>query len=646
MCAVNPASFAARGLAPEPPRPRLSVAAMSKPDSTLPIDETSRRTVAEVVIFGAGMAGLTAAHELAALGYKVRVYEASAEAGGFFRSARHPGGLPSEYSWHGMGPWYHNAFDLLKQIPFDDRGSIYDRALSRPIDFGIFPDDTFARFYDHGLRSIPAMFRFSTTEAIRWAWLMLKTWASNRRTEEQYSRQNAADRWRPQLGERAQCTWRSCFGPWIGSDWTNVSLHHAGQFFRKQLITQPTHHHRADEEGPAWQQGAGDGWLLLRGPSSEYLFDRWLAHLRARGVEFHWSSPLAKLNCEGGRVSEAHLQSGRPVHADHYILATTPFAAAEILARTPAIEREPELAKFRGLIQDGPHVQVSFRLAFAEPIRFPRPRTAMVLADTEFNLTLFAVEQVWRPESSLGAGVLSLWTGTSCVATVPGRIYGRPVATCTREQFIEEVKAQIFGCTALNNLVAAANGGRRLTDFALLTVEVWHEWEFSSRGIRGPQPKWVTTTHTQPFLPNQVTSLENLFLAGAHTRTEADVWSIEGAVESGRRAARGIDARVPLLHQYRPAWLRVLAAADDPCYRRGWPHALDLALGGMIAAGAVVLASGFIRKMRRRSARQGGAGRPTRPQCYPIRQRRSAPAPAIERHSLAHSRHARAHSWQ
>ncbi len=33
--------------------------------------------------------------------------------------------------------------------------------------------------------------------------------------------------------------------------------------------------------------------------------------------------------------------------------------------------------------------------------------------------------------------------------------------------------------------------------------------------------------------------IANLFLAGAHTQTQAHVWSIEGAVESGRRSAKG-----------------------------------------------------------------------------------------------------------
>jgi len=550
------------------------------------VAESPPKTIA---VFGAGVAGLTVAHELARLGHTVRVYEAAAEPGGFFRSARRDGELPSEYSWHGMGPWYHNVFDLLKTIPFDAEGNMYERALSRPIDFGIFPDDSHARFYDRGLPSIPTMFRFRQRDWVRWAWLMLKTWAANERTEETYSRRNAAAEWARLLSERALTAWRSSFGPWIGSDWTRVSLHTAGQFFRKQLITRPTHHHAADEDGPAWSQGAGSGWLLLRGPSSEYWFDRWVPFLEERGVAFNWNDPLVRLEFDGKRVISASLRSGASVAADAYVVAVNPFAAAEVIARSPALARLDELQKLAPLVADGPHIQVSFRMAFAERIRFARPRAAMVLADTEFNLTLFAQEQAWSPSVDLGPRVQSLWTGTSCVGTVPGRLYGLPVVRCTKEQFLEEVKAQIFGCEALNRLIAEANGGRRLSDFPLMGIEVWHEWAFSHEGIRGSAPKWVNSTNTQPHLPKQRTPVPNLFLAGAHTRTEADVWSIEGAVESGRRAAQGIDSRVVVLHQYKPAWLRALARVDDVCHRLALPHVLDLILAaGMVGAGALV----------------------------------------------------------
>jgi hypothetical protein len=544
-----------------------------------------------VAIFGAGIAGLSAAHELIRLGYKVSVYESNTEAGGFFRSARLPQNqnTPSEYSWHGFGPWYHNVFDLMKQIPFDPTGSVYDKALSRPVNFGVFPDQGAAGFYDRGLVSIPKMFRMKHGDFVRWAWLMLKTWSANRRTQVVYSGQNAAEKWKPLLSAPSYITWRSSFGPWIGSEWTRVSLHHVGQFFRKQLISKPTHVHPADEEGPAWTQGAGDGWLLLRGPSSEFWFNKWVAHLEGSGVRFFWRESLAQLGFDGQKISSARLSSGGEIAADLYLLAINPFATAEIVARTPALEKERELRLFKPLIQDGPHTQVSFRIAFDESIRFPRERTAVVVTDSEFNLTLFAEEQVWKPEVKLGGNVKSLWTGTSCAGTVPGRIHQLPVTNCTKEQFLEEVKAQIFSCKSLNALIKEANGGRGLADFAISKIEVWHEWHFSPAGIRPLQPKWVTTTHTQAYLPDQVTSIPNLLLAGAHTRTTADVWSIEGAVESGRRAAQAIDPAVKVLPQYKPLWLRMISAIDDGCFAVGVPHVLDLLLGGFLLAAAVGL---------------------------------------------------------
>jgi len=62
------------------------------------------------IFFGAGIFGLSAAHELAQLGYSFSVYEATDQPGGFFKSSRlSQSNMPKEYSWHGMGSWYHNV---------------------------------------------------------------------------------------------------------------------------------------------------------------------------------------------------------------------------------------------------------------------------------------------------------------------------------------------------------------------------------------------------------------------------------------------------------------------------------------------------------------------------------------------------------
>lgn len=551
-----------------------------------------RKSPNRIAVFGAGIAGLTVAHELARRGHHVDVFEALDRPGGFFRSGRtnDPKAMPTEYSWHGFGPWYHNTFDILKQIPFDRQGSIYDRGLSRPIDFGLAPDQGKAEFNrDCWTVPVSRMFRMRGFDSARWGWLMWKTWTAGRRSHESYARLNAAEAWRPILSETGWKTWRACFGPWIGSDWKNCSLHQAGEFFRKQLMTAPAHFHPADREGPAWWHRAGSGWLLLRGPSSECWFQRWTDYLQDLGVQFHWNAPLHELVQSGDDIAGVRLADGTTVTADAFVLAANPFATAEVLARTPALAALDELRKFSPLVQAGPHVQVSFRLAFAEPIQWPRPRIALILADSEFNLTLFPQETAWRPGEYLGEGIQSLWTGTACVSDEPGRLYGRPLAKCSRSQFLDEVRAQLFGCEGLDALIREANGGRSLQSFPLLRLEVWGEWHFSHRGIEGLQPKWVNSTVTQPFLPSQRTPIRNLLLAGAHTATQADLWSIEGAVESGRRAARLLDSSVNVLPQYRPAWLRLLRSLDNLCYSVRLPHLMDILLILLIWALAVLV---------------------------------------------------------
>src|SRR5664280_2764170 len=144
------------------------------------------------------------------------------------------------------------------------------------------------------------------------------------------------------------------------------------------------------------------------------------------------------------------------------------------------------------------------------------------------------------------------------------------------KQFIDEVEAQLFECGSLDALIRAANNGRNLASYEVLRIEVWHEWTFSPDGIRGRDPKWVNSTHTQPFQPTQATPVPNLVLAGAHTRTAADVWSIEAAVESGRRAAQLIEPDVTVIEQYKPSWLRGFGRIDDELYRLRLPHLLDV----------------------------------------------------------------------
>ena len=73
-----------------------------------------------VIIFGAGISGLTAAHELVEKGFKVTVYEKDSLVGGMARSNRTKENVPTEHSWRGYAPFYYNTFDIMKRIPINN----------------------------------------------------------------------------------------------------------------------------------------------------------------------------------------------------------------------------------------------------------------------------------------------------------------------------------------------------------------------------------------------------------------------------------------------------------------------------------------------------------------------------------------------
>ena len=575
-----------------------------------------------VAIFGAGIAGLSAAHELAELdAYEIHVYELDDAAGGMARSARWPedDGVPSEVSYRGFGPQYHSAFDVMGRIPSARilGGSVFDH-LSRPIRFAMPPDalpagtDPAAAADDIFL--LRGRLRLTALDRLRVAWALARCWCASPRRAAAYAAEHAETHLRARLSPEGARVVASTFGPWIGVDRARASRFHVGAFFEtnRHPGAPAPHRHAADARGPAWTHGARDGWLVLDAPSNEAWFDPWVAHLEARGVAFHFRHRLDALEAAadvrgddgdsrprvvGAWVLDLAAGASRRVAADRYVLAVNPFVAARVVAGSGgAVRADRELAKFAPLTADGPHLQVSFRLAFAERVRLP-PRCMVILPDSPWDVTFFPQDATWPEGVDLGPGVGSLWSGTACVADRPGALTGKPLAACTRAEFVAEVEHQVRRCAGLDALVRAHNGGRGLEAFPLARpVEVWRAWRFADETEDGrvamDPPKWVMSTTTEPHLPATRTGFANLALAGAHTATSWTVWSMESAAESGRRAAHALDPRArPVIPRRVPPLLRALRWLDALCVAARLPNVVDvLALATAAAAlGALAL---------------------------------------------------------
>jgi hypothetical protein len=601
------------------------------------------------VVFGAGIAGLSAAHYLVRQGFQVTVVEALDGPGGMARSERNAADsdVPSEYSWRGFGPWYKNAFAVMKEIPVTPttaaaaslpQGSVsnvYEDRLSGPIGFHLVADEENPTIrsaaIDKSFR-ISHGWRLGPWDATKVGWLLFRQWsASTERSEHTYAQENASATLYKHLNPLAAKTASQVFGPFVGVDYGRASTHHVADFFKKNTFPGGGNTHAAKADGtPAWTQRSNSGWVILNRPSNEAWFDPWVSALKRQGVVFRFGESLDRFDADGARspivgqnaqptvaprVSGAYLGSGERIEADQYILAINPFAAVDVIARSsPAVQVDPELTKFPALTADGPHVQISFQIVFGERIVLPGGReTAVILTDSEFDITLFSQDQLFAKDVVLGQDAVSLWSGTATIDSIPGSLYGKTMLHLTRQEFIDEVMHQILRCQSLNAMVKLANQGRPLADFTKnLRVQVWHGWTFpgdppgkdgtpATDIVRGDFPKWVNTTHTQLHQPNTATSLSNLWIAGAHTRTSADLWSMEGAVESGKRAAE-MAARVPASDstvKLQPRRFGPLKTADAWLYKHNLPHVLDSVVIPFVAVMIGMSILFGIRKRRR-----------------------------------------------
>ena len=201
-----------------------------------------------VIIFGAGRAGLSAAHQLIKKGYNVTVIETLDGPGGMARSQRFGNTLPTEYSWRGFGPWYCNVYKIMKEIPIVSKfeknkmTTVYDQELSRHIKFHLTSDTiskkhiessscdncikTNKKCYKEVLYEIPHSWKCGWLDYLRLYWIFAQGFVSNKRSKDIYSNQNAAKIFTKYLSQGASKVFNQVFGPFIGVDSYNASFHH------------------------------------------------------------------------------------------------------------------------------------------------------------------------------------------------------------------------------------------------------------------------------------------------------------------------------------------------------------------------------------------------------------------------------------
>ncbi|MFD4143594.1 FAD-dependent oxidoreductase [Streptomyces sp. NPDC058572] len=550
--------------------------------------------VRSVAVLGGGVAGLTAAHELAERGFEVTVYERRA-LGGKARSMDVPdsarGGrraLPAEHGFRFIPGIYHNLPDTMRRIPFPGNANgVWDNLVAPP-------EMSFARTGREDLR-LPLPWPghkpadLSLDDIRRALTGLLETVRGIPPHEAAYFVGRVLVFF-TSCDERRNGTWE--YRPW----WDFVRAGQMSHDYQRILAVGVTRNivaTKAEEASTrtvaslleafifnALGRGA-DGPLdrILDAPTNEAWIDPWVEHLRDLGVEFRVGWTVREVKYGSGRVTAAVIEDPQGVRtsvtADHYVSAMP----VEHARRTwgPALRAaDPQLGRCDKLETDW-MTGIQFYLTERAPLL----NGHFNCIDSPWALTAIQQAGHW-PErdfpADYGDGV-----AVDCLSVdisewdQPGILYGKTAKQCTRNEVAREVWAQ---------LKAAVNdtGKTVLKDGAL------HSW-YLDPGVDGlgtPNPTNddellihpVGTFHNRP---QAATAIPNFFLAGDYVSVDIDLATMEGANASARAAVNALldrdgsaAARCTITPMFRAPELEILKRHDRIRYRLGLRNALDL----------------------------------------------------------------------
>ena len=531
-----------------------------------------------VAILGGGVAGLSAAQELAERGFQVRIFERKPVMGGKARSIPVPGSalpdhqpLPGEHGFRFFPGFYKHVTDTMRRIPYGSGKNTFEnltvatrillarsgqaeitwvaRCPQTLADFQVFLTELFTP-----LGVPPDELAYFVTRL-----LIVATSCPERR-----------------LSQFEQIAWWDFIAAPRMSKTYQAYL---GQGLTRSLVAM-----RA-EESSTRTVGATQLQLLyglicpervfdrlLSGPTSDVWIDPWTQYLRKLGVEFHAGTRVTAIDTDGARVTGVRVDGSPPIEADFYIAALPVEVMASLLS-DDLRHAAPSIANLDRLTTRWMN-GIQFYLAQDVPV----VNGHAIYLDSPWALTSISQRQFWTNVdfAKLGSGtVRGILSVDVSEWQAPGVVYGKPAEQCTAAQIKDEVWTQLK-----QHLNVA--GTKTLDDANLLSWFLDPDIEFPNPGeAANAEPLLINTAGSLQYRPEAQIELENLFLASDYVRTYTDIACMEAANEAARRAvncliaASGASAPPAQLWPLQePEFLKPLQEVDRIRFGLGLPHHL------------------------------------------------------------------------
>ena len=537
-----------------------------------------------IAILGAGVGGLTAAHELAKEGHEVHVYERNPEVGGQARSRFTHDGQHSEYCWHVIVVGYVSCLSILQEIPCEG-GSVADR-LKPILQFAYGRDgNTYLVERDNSFMSTNSIIswlrnlkhlgsKFTLADMLKL--LILKLFIKTAVPErfEHYDSitwMNFMD----SLSSEAKKWVVDSPSIFLGMDATRMSTQLMLNYFGRDA--------RSTDFG---QRRLKNGNLphhySFNGPINQQWFEPWVQYLQKQGVLFFMNTTVKEIECMDNEIKGVSVADGngeRYLQYDYYVNGLSVEGFARALTGTPQLkERMEELGHLSCQLQ----TQVVY--GFQEKFSFDFP-TVLYFPDTAWTIAVRTEAPLWDspmglnqepPQEMFSAGI-GIWHRK-------GILYDKPARECTEQEIIDEVWAQIKRSQGLFQHFKTEDG-LTLDEVNYTQATIWHSFSYNQESgtFNTWEPKFSNNVGTLALRPPiKDAHLSNLVHANAYALTDSNIFNLDSAAEAGIRAANYIntgqaDSNVKKFVQ--PGWFwRICQYFDSFLHQFGLKNPFELFL--------------------------------------------------------------------
>jgi uncharacterized protein with NAD-binding domain and iron-sulfur cluster len=517
----------------------------------------------DIIIFGGGLSGLTIAHELIKKGFKILIVEKDNELGGMARSDTKKNKFPSENSWRGYAPFYKNASQLMKEIPYNNT-NVFNN-LSIPVDFYLL--------YDKEYRYKSSL---TIKDKIILYYLGINYLLSDKRREYYYSYYIEPFLKKYLSTEGYNHIINFVTGPGYGMNKNEISMGHLFHFPILSYIQKEKYTHSHSSNGNEYEHNSTDNWHVMNGPTNDVWINPWIKYLKAKGVDILTNTELVKINYNKNNITSVEIKRKGLVNqlkAKEYILSTNPFNTVDILKNS---KMKGLYNNFKSLTDNTKSKQISFRIGINKKIKYPIDNIAFVMNDSEFNITWYPQEKHWKQKPK----IKSLWSGTIIDFEKKGKLFGKNAENLDNKKLKKEIIYQILRSKSFRKLIYD-NNRFYINKEDIEYIEIWYEWSFNNGNQEQLNKKWVNNIYNEKFRPLQKTEYDNLFLSGAHTKTTINIWSMEGAIESGKITANYILDKYnkPNIKHYKhhdPSYIKQIQCIDNVLYKLYLPNIMTL----------------------------------------------------------------------